>query len=173
MPSVFISYKRDHAPSETLARQLEAALTQAGIQPLRDLGIAPGAHWSKELYQWLLTCDAGIAIVSDEANRADWCRREWSVLAARNEVARLPVFPVHVDGEILTTGILDELQALLNTANDIAKLRTALEALPSRPASAGDFLAMHQAWLRWQFNESPVFAKEPYALAHVYVETEC
>jgi hypothetical protein len=173
MRSVFISYKRDHAPSEALARDLERELSNAGCLARRDQNITPGARWSKELYQWLLECDAGIAIVSREAKTADWCRREWSVLAARNEVAGLPVFPVHVDGEIITTGILDELQAFTNTADVLGKLGAELERLAPRSPSASDFLALHQAWLRWQFRENPVLGKEPYALADVYVETEC
>ena len=31
----------------------------------------------------------------------------------------------------------------------------------------------HQAWLYWQYHDAPVFQKEPYALADVYIEPEC
>jgi hypothetical protein len=39
--------------------------------------------------------------------------------------------------------------------------------------TADDFLAAHQGWLSWQYNDAPVFQREPYALADVYIESEC
>lgn len=172
MPSVFVSYKRGHKPSEDLFRALEDGLGTK-VSLLRDVGMQPGQDWSKQLYQWLLDCDAGIAIVSHEAGKADWCRREWSVLAARHQVEVLPVFPVHVENEIIATDILDEIQALRTSDEYLPKLRAQLEALPAFTASPNAFLAAHQAWLRWQFKESPVLGQEPYCLSDVYIETEC
>lgn len=173
MPAVFISYKRGHEPTAAFVRRLEKELGSE-VELLRDeRTLKPGDTWSKELYRSLLECDAGVAIVSSEANTSDWCRREWSVLAARNQVAGLPVFPVQLDDLIVTTGILDHLQALKRGDEAIALLRQALSRLPQRTRGASDFLALHQAWLRWQYRENPVLSKEPYALADVYIDTEC
>lgn len=171
-PQVFISYKRDHAPSETVVREIERALGD-DLVLLRDQNMAPGVPWSAELYKWLLGCDAGIAVVSKEAAAADWCRREWALLAARSQTAALPVVPVHIEPKFVETGVLDDLQGLLWNAGAIDALRTRLADLPARPPAAEDFLAAHLAWLRWQYQEAPVLGQEPYALADVYIETEC
>lgn len=169
---IFISYKRDHAPSEEIALALEQSLGQE-FDILRDVNMGPGQPWSNELYRWLLECDAGVAIVSRDANAADWCRREWTVLAARNQTSQLPVFPVHVETEIIDTGILDDLQGIRWDSQALSRLQLELRELPARQNSANDFLAAHHAWLRWQFCSSPVLGQEPYALEDVYIETEC
>lgn len=171
-PQVFISYKRDHAPSETVVREIERALGEDFVF-LRDQNMAPGVPWSAELYKWLLGCDAGIAVIGKEAAAADWCRREWALLAARNRTAALPVVPVHIEPKFVETGVLDDLQGLLWNAEAIDALRARLANLPARPPAAEDFLAAHMAWLRWQYQEAPVLGQEPYALADVYIETEC
>jgi len=172
MRKIFVSYKRGHAPSEQVLRKLQHELG-ADFELLYDQGMQPGVPWSRELYGWLLGCDAGIAIVSREAASADWCRREWSVLAARHQWAELLVLPLHVGGELVETRVLDEIQALPWSDDVIPRLREQLERLPERALSARDFLAAHQAWLRWQFKEARVLGQEPYALADVYIETEC
>lgn len=169
---IFVSYKREHAASEQAVRAIEESLGQE-FSILCDVNMGPGQPWSNELYRWLLECDAGIAIVSRDANTADWCRREWTVLAARNQTAQLPVFPVHVEDGIIETGILDDLQGVRWSDEALARLQAALQQLPTRQACAEDFLAAHHAWLRWQFCSSPVLGQEPYALADVYIETEC
>jgi uncharacterized protein YjbI with pentapeptide repeats len=169
---IFVSYKREHAPSEAAVRAIEQSLGQE-FDILRDVNMGPGRAWSNELYRWLLECDAGVAIVSRDANAADWCRREWTVLAARNQTAQLPVFPVHVETEIIGTGILDDLQGVRWDEEALTSLQAELRRLPTRQASAEDFLAAHHAWLRWQFHDSPVLGQEPYSLADVYIETEC
>jgi hypothetical protein len=84
------------------------------------------------------------------------------------------VYPLHLEDRFHETGILDETQGLrLGDADALSKLLTALQEIEQRPTSAQDFLAAHQAWLRWQYQESPVFGQEPFALKDVYIETEC
>jgi hypothetical protein len=172
LPKVFVSYKRNHEASERVLLALKDEL-RGVVELVQDQSLAPGARWSRELYALLLECDAGIALGSREANGADWCRREWTLLAARNAVSNLPVFPIPVDGEVATLDIIGHLQALKWSDEAAASLRAALAALTARTRSESDFLAAHHAWLRWQFHESPVFGHEPYALADVYIDTEC
>lgn len=172
MPSIFISYKRDHAPSREVVAEIEA-LAGEDFRILRDESMELGKPWSKELYSWLLTCDLAIAIVSEEANASDWCRREWSVLAARAQVADLPLIPVHLGGKIVSTGILDGAQAAKWSAALLPKLEARLAEVRARTFSSKDFLAAHQAWIRRQFTEERVLGQEPYSLQDVYIETEC
>lgn len=48
------------------------------------------------------------------------------------------------------------------------KLRDSSEA-----TVASAWLASHRAWLRQEFEHSPVLGREPFALADVYIDTEC
>lgn len=48
-----------------------------------------------------------------------------------------------------------------------------LMALGTDEEAAYDALLSHIEYQRWQFEEAPVFGKEPFALAHVYIESEC
>jgi hypothetical protein len=50
---------------------------------------------------------------------------------------------------------------------------TQLMELGTGEQQAYEALYEHAEYQRWQFEEDPVFKKEPFALAHIYVETEC
>ncbi|HMD50350.1 MAG TPA: hypothetical protein VKG79_14670, partial [Bryobacteraceae bacterium] len=39
--------------------------------------------------------------------------------------------------------------------------------------TAENYLAAHHAWLRWQFNDAPIWGREPFALRDIYAETDC
>ena len=174
-PKLFISYKRGHQVSEEVIQEIEKELIQ-DFELLRDANMEIGKRWTRELYDWLLGCDAAIILVSKEANDSDWCRREWAVLVARWNIKGIPVIPVCVENNYFDTGILDEIQGtkeLLSTDNLIEKIRTTLSQVPSQEFTADDYLAAHQAWLSWQYHDAPIFQKEPYALANVYIEPEC
>lgn len=170
-PAVFISYKRGHEPSMALAVQLEAALAER-FEVWRDVAIEPGERWSDELWRWLMECSGAIALVSDEAAASDWCRREWSVLAARAAHSDLRVVPVHVGPVGPNADILAHLQAITG-ADAVDQAVTRLAGLPTRAPSPADFLAAHHAWLRWLYEEAPALGQEPFSLADVYVDTEC
>jgi hypothetical protein len=175
LPNVFISYKRNHPESEALVRKIEKELA-GEFEFLRDIKMQAGKRWTYELYDWLLSCDAAIIVISKAANAADWCRREWSVLTARWEVTHLPLIPVCIEAEFFDTGILDEIQGtrgFVDSDQTINKIKDAFANLATRSLTAQDYLAAHRAWLRWQYNDAPVFQKEPYALGDVYVEPEC
>ena len=175
LPKLFISYKRGHQGSDEVIQELEKELTQ-DFDLLRDTDMEVGKRWTRELYDWLLGCDAAIVIVSKEANEADWCRREWAVLVARWNIMDIPVIPVCVESEFFETGILDEIQGtkgVISTGDYLDKIKSALSGVSSQERTASDYLAAHQAWLYWQYHDAPVFQKEPYALANVYIEPEC
>jgi hypothetical protein len=172
---VFVSYKRGHTLSETLVSKIEKELA-GKFEFLRDVNMDVGRRWSYHLYEWLLSCDAAIIIVSKEANAADWCRREWSVLTARWEVARLPLIPICVEAEFFPTGILDEIQStkgILGSDQISERIKSSFADLPTLSLKPSDYLAAHRAWLRWQFNDAPFFGRDPYSLGDVYIEPEC
>jgi hypothetical protein len=58
------------------------------------------------------------------------------------------------------------------TRSRFAPFTTLLE-FGSGDARAYDALAEHADYQRWLFEEAPVLSKEPFALAHIYVDTEC
>jgi uncharacterized protein YjbI with pentapeptide repeats len=170
-PTIFISYKRGHEASLALIAQLEAALLE-DYQVLRDVNLEVGEPWSDELWGWLMGCSGAIALISDEAAESDWCRREWSVLAARASQAALRVVPVHVGPVGPRANILDHLQAVPD-GQEVDRVVERLRDLPATPMRAVDYLAAHTAWLRRLYNDAPALGREPFSLADVYVDTEC
>jgi len=174
-PKLFISYKRDHQISRQVIEEIKEELHKE-FDLLFDTEMEVGKHWTRELYDWLLGCDAAIIVLSKEANDSDWCRREWSVLVARWNIKKIPVIPVCVESTFFDTGILDDIQGtkvVIGADNYIEKVKSALLNISSQEFTRDDYLAAHQAWLSWQYNDAPVFQKEPYALADVYIEPEC
>ncbi|WDE02493.1 pentapeptide repeat-containing protein [Thalassomonas actiniarum] len=175
LPKLFISYKSGHQASDGVIQEIENELGQ-DFDLLRDADMEVSKRWTRELYDWLLGCDAAIVILSKEANASDWCRREWAVLVARWNIMDIPVIPVCVESEFFDTGILDEIQGtkgVITADNYLEKIKTALSGVSSQERTANDYLAAHQAWLYWQYHDAPIFQKEPYALADVYIEPEC
>lgn len=174
-PELFISYKRDHQVSTKVIQEIEKELNQDFVL-LRDANMEVGKRWTYELNDWLLRCDAAIIILSKEANDSNWCRREWTVLVARWNVKGIPVIPVCVESNFFKTGILDDIQGtkwIISTDNYIEKIKSALKNISSQERTTDDYLAAHRAWLSWQYHDAPVFRKEPYALADVYIEPGC
>src|SRR5260221_13506541 len=50
---------------------------------------------------------------------------------------------------------------------------TELMLLKTEEDRAYDAILSHVEFQRWQFEEAPVFGKEPFALANVYIDIEC
>jgi uncharacterized protein YjbI with pentapeptide repeats len=172
-PTIFISYKRHHQPTVEAIDRLEVALRTAGFEILRDVNIEAGNLWSNDLYRWLIECSAAIAIVGPEAAQSEWCRREWWFLGERHRTTGLPVIPIAVDGSRESAGILDEFQALKVSAGFEDDLLPRLTGLQAVKPTAENYLAAHHAWLRWQFNDAPIWGREPFALGDIYAETDC
>ena len=172
---VFISYKHAHPASDAFIADLEAEFSE-DYELWRDANMQVSKRWTHELYDWLLSCDAAIIVLSKQANESDWCRREWAVLVARWQIKGVPVIPVCMEDAFFDTGILDEIQGtkgLLLHDDAIAKIKQAFAEIVSSTHTADDFLAAHQGWLSWQYNDAPVFQREPYALSDVYIESDC
>ena len=172
-PTVFISYKRNDAATAELVDNVERHLAALQIDVLRDTGIEAGDRWSGNLYSWLMTCSAAVAIIGEEPAKSEWCRREWWFLRERQFHDKMPLIPISVDGTHDSGGILSHIQDIKRadaidetTFASIAKL----ENLAPSPQS---YLAAHHAWLRWQFNEMPMRGREPFSLRDVYVDMEC
>jgi hypothetical protein len=140
---------------------------------LRDVNIEAGSVWSNDLYKWLMGCSAAIAFVGPEAAKSEWCRREWRFLRERHRTTGLPVLPISVNGSHESAGILDELQALKVSVGFESDLLSRLTGLQAAKPTAENYLAAHHAWLRWQFNDAPIWGREPFSLRDIYAETDC
>jgi hypothetical protein len=171
-PTIFISYKRGHDLSLAFIGELEAALVD-GHQVLRDVNIEGGKPWSDELWHWLMGCSGAIVLINGEAAESEWCRREWSVLAARVSQTGLRVVPVHIGAVGRVAHPLDHLQGVTAGPGAVERVVELLRDLPAEPMQSADYLAAHTAWVRRLFVESPALGREPFSLADVYIETEC
>jgi hypothetical protein len=172
-PSIFISYKRDHELTANVLTPIENALLEHGCEIWRDTNIEAGAVWSNELYKWLMECSGAIALIGKEAAQSEWCRREWWFLRQRHQTTKLPVIPVSVDGSDDSAGILADLQTVKPGDGEIGEILSKIRGIRAARPSARSYLAAHHAWLRWQFNDAPMWGREPFSLREVYVETEC
>ena len=172
-PRVFISYKRDHAETALVLTRVSNTLQEHGYSPLIDSSIDPGNRWSDELYRWILECAGAIVLASPEARLSDWCQREWHILAARAAVQQVRVIPICIGLDRAELGPLSQIQAF--DCNDKLE-ETVIECLrdlPTHQVSTDDFLALHHAWLRYQFYDANAIRDERFSLRQVYIETEC
>ncbi|MEM7060733.1 MAG: pentapeptide repeat-containing protein [Pseudomonadota bacterium] len=174
-PTVFISYKHDDDATQKAVAKVEAILAELGLTPLRDPKLQPGDLWSNELYRWMMECSAGIALIGEEPAKSEWCRREWWFLSERaRSDANFRVIPISVDGTSDSAGILKHVQAAKIDIQDLtAQTLQGWKSLENLRPSPDSYLTAHRAWLRWQFNDAPMWGREPFSLKDVYVETEC
>jgi hypothetical protein len=172
-PTVFISYKRGHAPTAEAVQRIETSLRAGGFDIMRDVGIEAGSIWSNDLYRWLMECSAAVAVIGPEAEQSEWCRREWWFLRERHRTNGIPVIPVCLTGSFKSAGILDDLQGI-HIADDFDhSILPRLQGLQAARPSAESYLAAHHAWLRWQFADAPLWGREPFSLRDIYAETDC
>jgi uncharacterized protein YjbI with pentapeptide repeats len=172
-PTIFISYKREHPPTEAVVERLEIIFREAGYDVLRDIGIEPGRVWPNELYRWLMECSAAVTIIGPEAAQSEWCRREWWFLRERHRTTGVPLFPLSLNGNVESAGILSDIEAFDVSGDFESHLLSRLKGLRSAKPSAENYLAAHHAWLRWQFADAPLWGREPFSLRDIYSETDC
>ena len=172
-PTVFISYKRDDAATAELVDKIERYLAALQIDVLRDTGIEAGDRWSGNLYNWLMTCSAAVAIIGEEPAKSEWCRREWWFLRERQFHDNIPLIPISVDGTDDSGDILSHIQNIKRADAIDETTFASIAKLENVAPSPQSYLAAHHAWLRWQFNEMPMWGREPFSLRDVYVDTEC
>jgi len=170
---VFLSYKRGHVASEELLHKVEAQLIERGYQVLLDEDLQGGDRWPPRLYEWLLGCAAAVVFVSPEARESDWCQREWHVLAARAETGGARVVPVCIGVERGELGPLGNFQSIEAGPDAVERVMQALAGVAPWEVVSQDYLALHRAWNEYQFEKEPVLGRESFALARIYVETEC
>ena len=90
---LFISYARqDEAYADRLSRELR----RRGFEPWFDKNIRYGERWPATLEQAVRDCAALILIMTPEAERSHWVRKELD-LALDDEK---PVFPVLLKGQV-------------------------------------------------------------------------
>ena len=171
-PKIFVSYKRKHPETNAVLQKLLPLLHERPIQILQDVDIRPGDPWSGELYSWLLECSGAVALVGKEPAKSEWCRREWWFLRERNRATGLPVIPISVDGTWDSAGILDQFQGARMSAT-LDGDWSPFENLDAAHPSPDDYLTAHHAWLRHQYQDAPLWGREPMSLGDTYVETEC
>ena len=120
-----------------------------------------------------MECSGAVALIGPEAAQSEWCRREWWFLRERHRTTGLPVIPICVNGlrdsrRFSTSFRLSKLQR--DFEGDLLPRLKGLQATKPR---AENYLVAHHAWLRWQFNDAPIWGREPFALRDIYAETDC
>ena len=170
---VFLSYRHNHVESEQIRRDIEAKLIEHGYEVLVDQTIQGGDRWPTKLYEWVLECAAAVVLASSESKASDWCQREWHVLAARAEASGTRVVPVCIGLQPSELGALSGLQAIIAGADVVTQVLSALSDVKSWQVSGNDYLALHQAWNKYQFTKEPVLGREQFSLEDIYQETDC
>jgi hypothetical protein len=172
MARVFISYKRNHPPTNRLMEAAQARLSAAGHTLFIDSKVEPGARWDSVLYRELLDCDAALVFVSAEAMASDWCVREHHVLHARASVDRVKLISVCVGLDRAHLGVLSTWQSL--DGQEDTWLEQVVNSLPGPSTSrdpGDDYLALHRAWIRWCWEGQAALPGESFTLKDVYQGT--
>jgi hypothetical protein len=112
-PRIFISHSTPDEPGRVLTPEqvhsksvrdaIAESLEAAQFSVLLDrIGLKPGDRWASKLTAWMTSCDAAVAIISDEAIASDFVASELSVLSVRADTDRhFTLIPVRlVDPEV-------------------------------------------------------------------------
>jgi hypothetical protein len=88
---IFISYKRNREPDQSLARALETHLSRADHDVFRDeTGIHSGTEWARRIQQSIATCDMFVSLVSNDSLESGWVLNEIDFARKRGK-AILPI----------------------------------------------------------------------------------
>ncbi|MBI1278367.1 MAG: tetratricopeptide repeat protein [Anaerolineaceae bacterium] len=87
---LFISY----APNDRArADELAALLNEAGHEAWVEHTLTPGQRWEKELKDQIYDCDALVFVVSRDALKSEWCKREYRTA----KKAKMPISLILID----------------------------------------------------------------------------
>src|SRR5215210_748965 len=73
---IFISYKRDVMPDETLAHDLKSALTQAGHHSFIDQTMLLGVEWALEIERQIKKSDFLLVLLSEASAQSEMVAKE-------------------------------------------------------------------------------------------------
>lgn len=140
--AVFISYKRHTAVDEPLARQIFAALEQAGHRPFIDQTLQVGVDWARAIEHQITTSDCFILLLSSDSVQSEMVAREVDMAQRAAQIHRARMLPVRVAFDdalpYQLSHLLDHLQYAewhsdADTAPLIAQLLTAVSGQATLP----------------------------------------
>src|SRR5215213_2578884 len=95
---VFISYKRDVKPDETLALDLKSALTQAGHHTFIDQTMLLGVEWALEIERQIKKSDFLLVLLSEASAQSEMVAKEVENASKLQQQTGKPVIvPVRVN----------------------------------------------------------------------------
>jgi hypothetical protein len=100
---VFLSYKRNVEPDQTLAREIEAGLSAAGVAVFIDHRLLVGQAWAEEIEQQVRGSDYLIVFLTAESGRSEMVRGEIEIArraAATHAAPRILPVRVAYDGPL-------------------------------------------------------------------------
>jgi hypothetical protein len=131
---VFLSYKRNVEPDQTLAREIEAGLSAAGVAVFIDHRLLVGQAWAEEIEQQVRGSDYLIVFLTAESGRSEMVRGEIEIARRAAATQASPrILPVRVafDGPLPypLNAYLDGIQyAVWNEPADTSRLQNELLA---------------------------------------------
>jgi hypothetical protein len=95
---IFLSYKRNIEPDQTLAREVEAALSAAGHAVFIDQRLLVGQAWAEEIERQVQSSDFLVVFLTEESGRSEMVRGEIEIARRAAAIRSLPrILPVRVD----------------------------------------------------------------------------
>ena len=106
---VFVSHSTSEPFAQAVLQAVCDALRAKRCDLLVSARLEPGDVWREKLNQWLAECEAAVLLLSREALRSSWVRREIAILMwRRGNGSRIPVVPVLVGDvapdDVMTAG---------------------------------------------------------------------
>ena len=97
MKQVFISYPRDNATGQALARSLYSALQKEQISAFLDEeSIEPGERWLKSLKEGVAGCKIMLSVISTASDDRKWFEKEFNE-AQKHDILIIPVLSEDTD----------------------------------------------------------------------------
>lgn len=137
---IFLSYKRNIEPDQSLAAEMVAALSKAGHAVFIDQRLVVGQAWAREIEQQVRASDYLVVFLTEESSRSEMVRGEIELARQHAALAGSPqILPVRVAFDkplpYPLSAYLDKIQyATWTTAADTSRLvRELLAAIAGDP----------------------------------------